>query len=54
MRNKEEDPVVLPRRVLIIGLDAATLDLVGPWVDQGHLPNIGCFFSEGALRSHPV
>jgi hypothetical protein len=27
-------------KVLIIGLDAATFDLIGPWVAGGKLPNL--------------
>jgi predicted AlkP superfamily phosphohydrolase/phosphomutase len=47
----------LPRRILIIGLDGATLDLVQPWVEQGHLPHLARFFAEGAvgpMRSVPT
>ncbi len=46
-----------PRRVLIIGMDGATLDLVQPWVAQGLLPNMARFFAEGAvgpMRSVPT
>jgi len=42
------------RRVMIIGLDAATLELVGPWAAEGRLPNIARFLQDGAtgpLRS---
>jgi len=28
------------RRVLIIGLDGATFDLLNPWMAQGELPNL--------------
>ena len=41
-------------RVLIIGLDGATWDVLAPWMNQGHLPNLsrlrdtGCW---GNLRS---
>src|SRR3990172_4656204 len=41
-------------RVLIIGLDGATLDLVRPWAEAGHLPNLHrlmCEGSYGPLRS---
>src|SRR5262249_51635979 len=40
--------------ILVIGLDGATLDLVGPWVKQGRLPVLGRLMREGAwgrLRS---
>ena len=52
----EGGAATLPRRILIIGMDAATLDLVQPWVEQGLLPNMGHFFTEGAvgpMRSVP-
>jgi predicted AlkP superfamily phosphohydrolase/phosphomutase len=43
--------------VIIIGLDGATFDLLGPWVDEGLLPNIAALLGSGAsgrLRStHP-
>lgn len=42
------------RKVLIIGLDGATLDLIEPWVRQGKLPNLARLLREGAsgeLRS---
>ncbi len=35
-------------RVLIIGLDAATFDLIEPWVQQGYLPNFAQLMAEGA------
>jgi len=41
-------------KVMIIGLDAATLDLVGPWGESGELPFIGQLIREGTsgrLRS---
>jgi predicted AlkP superfamily phosphohydrolase/phosphomutase len=34
-------------RVMIVGLDAATWDLVGPWLAEGHLPNLAQLISEG-------
>lgn len=34
-------------RVLIIGLDAATFDLIEPWAAQGYLPNIAKLMAEG-------
>ena len=27
------------RKVILVGLDGATFDLLGPWIDQGILPN---------------
>jgi predicted AlkP superfamily phosphohydrolase/phosphomutase len=34
-------------KLLIIGLDAATLDLIKPWVTEGRLPNIARLMSAG-------
>jgi len=42
------------RRVMVIGLDAATLDLVRPWAEAGRLPHLARFLKKGAhgvLRS---
>jgi len=42
------------RGVMVIGLDAATLDLVRPWVEAGYLPNMARFIRDGGhgpLRS---
>lgn len=41
-------------KVLVVGLDGATLDLVRPWVEAGQLPHLARLMSEGAygqLRS---
>jgi len=35
-------------RVLVIGLDGATLDLICPWAAQGHLPILARLMAEGA------
>lgn len=35
------------RKVMIIGLDAATLELVRPWAREGHLPNLARFIDDG-------
>lgn len=35
------------KRVLVIGIDAATFDLIDPWVAQGHLPNLSNLISKG-------
>jgi predicted AlkP superfamily phosphohydrolase/phosphomutase len=43
-------------RVLLIGLDGATLDLIKPWAEDGKLPNMARLLEEGAhgvLRSVP-
>jgi predicted AlkP superfamily phosphohydrolase/phosphomutase len=47
------------RRVLLVGVDGATLDLIEPWVDEGKLPNFATYFTggtQGILRStfHPI
>ena len=34
-------------KLLIVGLDAATLDLVNPWVGEGKLPNLAQLVKEG-------
>jgi len=34
-------------RLLVIGLDGATLDLVRPWAAQGHLPHLAKLIAEG-------
>ena len=35
------------QKVLIIGLDGGTLDLILPWVKEGHLPALGRLIEEG-------
>lgn len=35
-------------RVLVLGLDGATFDLMRPWMDEGHLPNLRGLFERGA------
>src|SRR4030095_14817732 len=35
-------------KLLILGLDAATLDLINPWVAEEKLPNIAHLMSTGA------
>jgi predicted AlkP superfamily phosphohydrolase/phosphomutase len=35
-------------KVVIIGLDGATFDLIKPWADEGHLPNLSRLIAEGA------
>ena len=34
-------------RVMIVGLDAATWDLIRPWLAEGHMPNLARLMSEG-------
>ncbi len=38
-------------RVLVIGLDGATFDLIKPWAEQGHLPTLARLLEEGAHGS---
>ena len=40
--------MTLNRKAVIIGLDGATWTLLRPWIDQGHLPNLGRLVHEGA------
>ena len=43
-------------KILVIGLDAATMDLIEPWTAAGHLPALARLIGEGAaglLRSTP-
>jgi predicted AlkP superfamily phosphohydrolase/phosphomutase len=35
-------------KVLVIGLDGATLDLLGPWIESGELPNLHRLMEQGA------
>lgn len=47
------------RRILVIGLDGATFDLIKPWVQQGKLPHFGRLMAEGvhgelASTVHPL
>ncbi|KPK65046.1 MAG: hypothetical protein AMK73_04085, partial [Planctomycetes bacterium SM23_32] len=41
-------PELAQNKVMIIGLDAATLDLVRAWAEEGRLPNLARFLREGA------
>jgi len=34
-------------KLLILGIDGATFDLVLPWVKKGHLPNLARLMEEG-------
>jgi len=36
------------KKVLVVGLDGATLDLVLPWIRQGHLPVLGRLVHDGS------
>jgi predicted AlkP superfamily phosphohydrolase/phosphomutase len=35
------------KRVLVVGLDGGTFDLIEPWVAEGHLPNLARLISNG-------
>ena len=37
-----------PYKLLVIGLDGATFDLMLPWIDQGLLPHLGSLIDQGA------
>ena len=44
----------MSRRVIVLGLDGATWDLLDPWIEAGHLPHLARLREEGAwglLRS---
>lgn len=44
----------MPRRVLVLALDGTTFDLIGPWLDDGSMPNLARLREAGAsgkLRS---
>src|SRR5688572_26653790 len=38
-------------KILIIGLDAATMDLMKPWTKAGHLPELARLMQEGAYST---
>lgn len=49
---------MIQKKVMVIGLDGATFELIDPWVKEGKLPNLKRFMEEGTrgvLRSviHP-
>ena len=44
-------PTTHPHKVLVIGLDGATFDLIKPWADAGHLPTLQRLMQEGAHGS---
>ena len=35
-------------RVLVVGIDGGTLDLIRPWAEEGHLPTLARLMEEGA------
>ena len=42
------DPLILVKRVLVLGLDGVSLDLLIPWIKEGHLPNLRKIMEKGA------
>jgi predicted AlkP superfamily phosphohydrolase/phosphomutase len=49
MLNSNQPSLSKPiKPVVIIGLDGATFDLIEPWSQAGHLPNLARLMSEGA------
>jgi predicted AlkP superfamily phosphohydrolase/phosphomutase len=44
---REESAMSEQAKILIIGLDGATLDLIEPWVAAGHLPNLAALMQAG-------
>jgi predicted AlkP superfamily phosphohydrolase/phosphomutase len=54
VRRRKEFIRMNTKRVFVIGLDGATLDLIGPWIAQGELPAFAQLMREGVsgpLRS---
>lgn len=39
----------MEQRAIILGLDGATLDLIHPWAEAGHLPNLAQLIRSGSL-----
>ncbi len=42
------DHIPANRQVLVIGLDGATFDLIGPWIEEGRMPTLRRLMKEGA------
>jgi predicted AlkP superfamily phosphohydrolase/phosphomutase len=40
---------VKPYKIMVVGLDGATLDLIEPWTASGQLPTLGRLMNEGAF-----
>jgi predicted AlkP superfamily phosphohydrolase/phosphomutase len=53
MNDKTNNQTVSEKkdRVLVIGLDGATFDLIKPWADEGYLPTLTRLLKEGAHGS---
>lgn len=59
MSDIPEITPTMNKRVLVIGLDGATWDLLDPWITQGRLPNLGKLKERGCTGDllstiHPV
>jgi predicted AlkP superfamily phosphohydrolase/phosphomutase len=37
-----------PGKTIVVGLDGATFELIKPWAEEGHLPNLKRMMEEGA------
>ncbi len=46
--QRQTDLTPVARRVLIIGLDGATFDVLGPMIERGRMPNLAAIIREGA------
>jgi predicted AlkP superfamily phosphohydrolase/phosphomutase len=42
--------VSLAKRAIVVGMDGASMELVGRMVDEGHMPSLGRLMAEGAWR----
>lgn len=40
----------LSKRAIVVGMDGASMELIGRMVDEGHMPNLGRLMAEGAWR----
>ena len=46
-RVYKENPIVMKNKVLVLGLDGCTFDLLNPWMEKGLLPNLKKLKDEG-------
>ena len=46
--NNQKNGTVSNHRVMVIGLDGATLNLIEPWVQAGYLPTLAKLMNQGA------
>lgn len=47
MSMEKNDPSIPARKVMVIGLDGGTFDLIDPYLSEGRLPNIRAIIEEG-------